>query len=492
MKNPRLEAYMILFLCFVPVSGLLSGPARASARPPLVTHGDLRHTEAATTDPEDASSDSQENLLQQYRKGGNLCLTLNDCIGIALKQNRDIHLVTETLTQADTDITRARSAMLPFFGAEASYTRLDEPITFAMGPISATFIDRNLFNGGVVVRQPVFMGGRLNAARKAAQYARDARVQEKQSVEEEIAFQVSRAYHTAQVAEAFRGVAVDALDLLKTHAHDVAILVREGANPELDLLRTRTDLANAQKNLNAAENAVDLSLSALKNLMVVDLEEPLSLKEHLSRPPRPAQVLFTLTSLAVSRRPELYALRSQVEAAKQGLSAAKGEYWPTIGLEGRYEYMQGDFRDLDGGYHWTVGVGAQMPLWNWGETSAKVRKARSQLKQAKIRFKKTEDLIRLQVRRAFLDLGKAEKNIAATESGLATAKEAYRLSTAAYKEGAGTNTEVLDARTALSRAQANHVQALFEYNVSLAALQRAIGAPVMKKEKIGNKEESIQ
>ena len=154
--------------------------------------------------------------------------------------------------------------------------------------------------------------------------------------------------------------------------------------------------------------------------------------------------------------------------------------------------MQGDFRDLDGGYHWTLGVGAQVPLWNWGETAAKVRKAGSQLKQAKIRFKKTEDLIRLQVRQAFLDLGKAEKNITATESGLETAREAYRLSTAAYQAGAGTNTEVLDARTALSRAQANHVQALFEYNVSLAALQRAIGAPVMKKEQIEKKEEPVQ
>ena len=492
MKNLRLEACTILFSGLVLASWLLPASAGASSQPPLVTHGDLTHIEQATTDLEGTSSGLQDNLLQQYRKGGNLCLTLNDCICIALKQNRNIHLVNETLTQAEADITRARSAMLPFFGAEASYTRLDEPITFAIGPISETFIDSNIYKGGVVVRQPIFMGGRLNAARKAAQYARDARLQEKQSVEKEIAFQVSCAYHTAQVAEAFRGVAVDALDLLETHEHDVAILVREGANPELDLLRTRTDLANAQKNLNAAENAVDLSLSALKNLLAVDLDEPVSLIEHLRRLPRPEQTLPTLASLAVSRRPELFSLRSQVEAAKQGLEVAKGEYWPTIGLEGRYEYMQGDFRDLDGGYHWTLGVGAQVPLWNWGETAAKVRKARSQLKQAKIRFKKMEDLIRLQVRQAFLDLGKAEKNITATESGLTTAREAYRLATAAYQAGAGTNTEVLDARTALSRAQANQVQAFFEYNVAMAALKRAIGAPVMEKEQIGKKEELIQ
>ncbi len=145
MKNLRLGLYVLLFSCFTSGAGLLPGSVHASSRPPLATHGNLMRTEEATTDPEGTFSDSQENLLQQHRKGGNLCLTLNDCIGIALKQNRDIHLVSETLTRADADITSARSAMLPFFGVEASYTHLDEPITFSMGPISATFIDRDIY-----------------------------------------------------------------------------------------------------------------------------------------------------------------------------------------------------------------------------------------------------------------------------------------------------------------------------------------------------------
>ena len=74
---------------------------------------------------------------------------------------------------------------------------------------------------------------------------------------------------------------------MEAHEHDVFILVREGASPEIDLLRTRTELANAQKQLNAADNALDLALSALKNLLNLDLEEFLSLTDHLGRPSRP-------------------------------------------------------------------------------------------------------------------------------------------------------------------------------------------------------------
>ena len=428
---------------------------------------------------EDKTFDLKPDMLRRFKKNGKLCLTLNDSIRIAIKRNPDIRLVGETLAQAEADITRAWSSMLPFVGAEAGYTQLDEDLAFGLGPISLTFMDRDIYKAGVVLRQPVFMGGRLNAARKAAQYYRNACSQDRQSVKKEIVFQVTSAYHAAQATKIFQRVALEAVSMLEKHEHDVNILVREGANPRLDLLRTQTELANAKKEFNAAANAFDIALSVLKNLLVIDLEEFLSLTDHLGRPPGPATGLSGLTGMAVSDRSELLSLKLKLLAAKQGVKAAKGAFYPIVALEGRYEYMQGDFRDLDGDDHWTAGIGASVPLWNWGKTRANVKKAESRLKQVTTEYRKTEDYIRLEVRRAFLNLRKAEKNIEATEAGQKTAKEAYRHARAGYRAGEGTNTEVLDARTSLSRARANYTQALFEYNVAIAALNRAIGTTVV-------------
>ena len=289
---------------------------------------------------------------------------------------------------------------------------------------------------------------------------------------------MKRTYRMAQVAAVFQKVATEGVDLLEAHEHDVGILVREGAISELDLLRTRTELANAQRQLNAAENAVDLALSGLKNLLVIGLEDTVVLIEPLEQPARPPGALSTLTELALSQRPELLSLKAQEAAAEEDLKAAKGEYLPKLAVEGRYEYIEGDVRDLDGDFHWTVGVGAEVPLWNWGRTAARVRKARSQLEQTRVQLQRTEDLSRLEVRQASLDLDEAEKNITAAAAGLDAAEEAYRLARVSYQAGEGTNTEVLDSRTGLTRAQANHAQALFEYNLALAALQRAIGDPL--------------
>jgi outer membrane protein len=68
------------------------------------------------------------------------------------------------------------------------------------------------------------------------------------------------------------------------------------------------------------------------------------------------------------------------------------------------------------------------------------------------------------------------------EAALKIANEAFRQTRVRYQEGEGTNTDVLDARTALSRAEANHAQALFECNVALAALQRAVGVTDIERE----------
>jgi outer membrane protein len=469
--------------------GLLLMVGCASVRTPAhLPHSYSGAIAEASPEMEGKRPPSSDEALRKLEKDGNINLSLSDCLKIALQHNYDIRLTREALTQADTKITQARSAMLPFLGAEASYTRLDEELSFSMGPQSLTFMDRDQYKAGFVIRQPIFTGGRLNAARKASQYSRDAQAQGNRALEEEVVFQVTRAYRTAQLAEAFQDVAVEAVELLKAHEHDVAILVEKGANPEIDLLRTRTELANARKELNGADNAVDLAYSALKNLLIIPLEKSVHLTETLVRLPRPEADLSSLTELALSQRPELSAIDFQAAAAEQALKAARGEYLPAIALEGRYEYMEGDLRDLEGGDHWTVGIGAELPLWNWGKTAAKVREARSQLNQVKIQRDKTADLIRLEVRQAFLDLGKAEKNIDAAESALKTAKEAYRQAKAGYRAGEGTNTDVLDARTALSRAEANHTQALFDHNVALAALHRAVGKMVVEQSGISIKE----
>ncbi len=222
-------------------------------------------------------------------------------------------------------------------------------------------------------------------------------------------------YRAAQVAAEFQKVTSEGVSLLEAHEHDVAILVREGENPQIDLLRTGTELANARKDLNVANNAVDLTLSALKNLVGIGLEEPVILTEPFGRSPRPPEDLPTLTRSALSKRPELSALRSRREAVGYAMKAAKGEYLPTVAVGGRYEYLKGDIRDfradpLDACGHCRD---ARLEL---GRDSSEGQKAESQAEQVFIRSGRRKTPSGWSPP-GVLELGKAEKNIDASAVG---------------------------------------------------------------------------
>ena len=91
-----------------------------------------------------------------------LKLTLEECLRLALAQNLDIRMAEESISRADAEIAQARSAMLPYLGAEASYVRLDEELGVAGGPVSMTFQEKDIYKAGLFLRQPIgyLRGGR--------------------------------------------------------------------------------------------------------------------------------------------------------------------------------------------------------------------------------------------------------------------------------------------------------------------------------------------
>jgi outer membrane protein TolC len=72
-------------------------------------------------------------------------------------------------------------------------------------------------------------------------------------------------------------------------------------------------------------------------------------------------------------------------------------------------------------------------------------------------------------------MGEAEKNVTVSEKAVTSAQESYRTTKERYREGVGTNTDVLDAENALARAEANRYQALYDHNVAVARLEKAMG-----------------
>jgi len=82
------------------------------------------------------------------------------------------------------------------------------------------------------------------------------------------------------------------------------------------------------------------------------------------------------------------------------------------------------------------------------------------------------------VRQAFLNLQAAREELAGADALVAQANEALRIALVRFQSGVGTNLEVISAQATSSQAEAERAQALFNYSVARAALERAVGGDV--------------
>jgi outer membrane protein len=418
-------------------------------------------------------------------------LSLGASIDLALEQNHDVRIAREKIEESRRQVHEAVSAFLPMLGATASFQQIDKPpsvdlsgLSSMMGQTGQTGTGQTAgfsltpdksYQGGLVATQPLFMGGRLINTHKMAKNNLRSKEEDFNTVRTELVFQAKQSYYSVLLAKRFEDVAEHSVTMLEAHLRDVKNYVEYEVASRVDLLRTEVQRADAEQRLNSARNAVDLSKSAFNNLLNRDLTLPVEIEDVLAYT-RLDISLEEATSIAQSNRPEAKSVEALVDVSKSGVRVAQAGYLPTIGFQGTYQWHKGTQLQFQGeDWHWTIGLSGSLTLWDWGGTYSRVKQARSRLNQAELGLEKLRDGIALQVREAYLKMQEAEKNIGVAETAVSSAEESYRTVKDMYREGVGTNTDVLDAQTALVGAEGNLYRALYDYNIALAKIERAMG-----------------
>jgi len=111
-------------------------------------------------------------------------------------------------------------------------------------------------------------------------------------------------------------------------------------------------------------------------------------------------------------------------------------------------------------------------------TRGKVSEARAVLEEANLDYADTRRQVELEVRQGYSDYLQTLELIEAQKKTVEEAEESLRLAEARFRAGTGTQLDVLSAQTALSDARSNEVQALHDYNVAIATLERVTGMTV--------------
>ncbi|MEK9150175.1 MAG: TolC family protein [Candidatus Desantisbacteria bacterium] len=394
-------------------------------------------------------------------------LTLEQAEQIALENNYSLKSASKKVISASEKIKEAKAGYLPTLSLNSSYTRLDEAPTM----MGMTLGDDDIYEVKTTLTQQVFTGGKLSAALEIAELNCESAQCEYERVKNELILAVKSAYFGILKALKFQQVATDAVKQVEAHLRIVHNLYDAGMVAKVDLLKAEVQLANTKQNLVKAENAVILAKAVFNQILAQDQTAPVEVVDILEFTPYEIN-LETCIKETLQFRPELNGAKENINILKQMVKLVKSDFYPSVAMTGNYDYKK---QGIDWEKTWLVEVMANYTLWDWDARRSRIKQAEANLEAMQAQQLNLSEAITLEVRQAYLSLDEANKNIEVAQQSIGQAEESLRITEEMYKEGATTNTDVLDSQTMLTQSRTNYYQALYDYHLAWARLQKAVG-----------------
>jgi outer membrane protein len=417
-------------------------------------------------------------------------ISLDEAIRIALDKNYDTRSAGLGLESAQISKTQANDNLLPDATATGSYDYNK--------PLSATTIDP--FTGGRVVGDAthtlrysiqaginLYNGGFNSASIHAAEYKLDAARYNLKWVRQSVAFNVTSAYITAL---RYKELLVSAQT---TYSQDSALMVRvqaqydAGAAARTAVYQQQSVLGQDELTKIQAANNYDNALADL--LFLLDIAPNISGSYDVS-------LKGIDTSLAgiksrggdlqaspstyddlLQRREDLAAQRSNILAQQEGISITRSALLPSLdasfGIGG--SGTNTDIANIPFSHSLGGGLNLRIPLFDRMQTRLQIDIEKVQIDQSKVELNRSEEQFRNQIALAENNLRSSQQAVDASDRALVAAEESLRAATEKLRVGAGIQVDVIVAEGLASTARVNHINAVYNYLLSVKQLEYLLG-----------------
>ncbi|MCS7182589.1 MAG: TolC family protein [Thermoanaerobaculum sp.] len=329
--------------------------------------------------------------------------------------------------------------------------------------------------GGKVLYPSIETTGRLNATlsrnldlagtlahlQAVAVQRRTAQEMRVLQVRQEVALQARMAFWQALAATATAEVAEKDLERAQQTLADTETLREVGLTADPELLTARAELERARVSLGTARGQVHLALVSLRSLLGLAVEQAVALQKPSQLPPAPPP-LEDLLLQGRAQRPELQALQLQLEALQRQVAAERAGGKPTLSLAASYQWEQPNSRffPLQERWRgsWWIGAAATWSPWDGGELAGRVAQAQGEVEAARAQLREAQRQVDLEVTKARQRVVDALALLPATAAAVEAAKAREEAVREGFRVGIASLSDVVDAQTALARAEGAWVQ----------------------------------
>jgi len=417
-------------------------------------------------------------------------LTLQQAVNIALEKNPLRKAAIADTKVASAGVRAARSFLMPHLSFSESATRGNDPVyvfgsrlrqqRFTTADFSLNHLNSPLPFGNFATR----FGGTWNLFDSFASWhginqakqMNEAVGHQLDRTDQEIVFRVVTSYYDVLLAAKQLEVAEQSAKTAQSIMERSQARFDSGMTVESDLLTAKVRMAARQQEVIRARNTVEVARAQLNTAMGMPLDSAYQLAGGLADRTLPIAAVQDLEKQALTNRPDLKRIASEVAAQRQSVSIAKSSFGPRVNAFAGWEMDNPTFVAGGGGNNWLGGIEVQFDIFQGGAKRAELSRQRALEEKVVAMKQAASDAVRLEVRRAYYETDANRQQIEVARAAIAQAEESLRINQDRYDSGLTTITDLLGAEDAARRSQTDYWEAVYHFQTSYANLELASGS----------------
>jgi outer membrane protein len=395
-------------------------------------------------------------------------ITFNEAVGIALQQNGTLRQAVNAAALDTVSVRQQKMQFLPSVSFSTSGSQSYDRSPVSAGSGASNTLTSGL-NAGVSSSYTLYNGGANRANLRHAQLQQAAGGQDVERTRQSVVFTVASNYLGLIEAQEQLRVRRETLASEQAQADQIRQFVGAGRRPIADQYQAEATVAQAQLAVVQAQRDVELAKVEVIQTLQLDPRGEYVFPAPATGEAQAASIapLQTLMDQAFSRRVDLSARQTELDAAAQGVRAARASRLPQVSVSAGYNTSLnsgndvGVFDQLNQRQGGSVSVGVSLPIFDRGSSAAETQRAQIAQDNARIALENQRQQVGLEVRRASLDFAAAQEQLRAAQAGETAARLSLQATGERYQAGVGTLVELTQARATFAQAQSALVNARY-------------------------------
>lgn len=413
-------------------------------------------------------------------------LTVQDCVTMALENNKNLKAFTMDVRSGQQEVKIAQTKFLPSWKMKANYNLKDKSDQFLYessvfspgippGDVGFSIENKDMYGLSLILEQPLFTGGNITHSYNKSKILNEQKQLKVDRQKKLLTFEVKKNFYTVIKEQGYREASEKILESQKGKLTILKERLKEGYIKKEDILQMETNIAFSEFDLAKSKNREDLARSRLKEIIYYEGDEKISLKA------KPLKAIFPsslpqVKESALLNREELKISLLNIKTAEEELKIVKSDFYPQISLQGSYTLQRET--PITRPQVWEIGTQIDWPIFEWGRTRAQVLRVQAVRQKSIYQHEQLKKNIALEVEEIWRALKDKEGLIQAHEKKFKTTEYRLGLLKAQYSEGKAKLIDIAEMEAELKKSHADYLAAVSDLNIQRAYLEAATSSPL--------------